>query len=251
MRGAPASEAIAAPLPVIRVLWLGVALLVVVGIVAAAGRGIFRSDLATRADPMRQQLLDALHRTDPFLPQRPGELVRFDRRFALNPVATLMHVLPGGLFLILAPFQFSSRIRSRYIRFHRWSGRILVLTAVVAALAGLYFGLLMPYGGTAEVAAIVFFGGLFLLAVVRGFLAIRSRQMPRHREWMIRAFAIGIGISTVRIVSAALDFAFTPAGIRPPDLFALSLWIGWGVTLVGAEFWIRYTRAYGRSLALA
>ena len=51
--------------------------------------------------------------------------------------------------------------------------------------------------------------------------------------------------------AAALDFALTPAGVRPPDLFALSLWIGWGVTLVAAELWIRYTRAYGRSLALA
>ena len=227
------------------------AVLVAVGIVAAVGRGVFRSDLATRADPLRQQILAAFHRTDPFLPQRPGELVRFDRRFAANPLATLMHVLPGGLFLILAPLQFSSRTRSRYIRFHRWSGRLLVLTAVVSAMAGLYFGLLMPYGGTGELTAIVFFGGLFLVAVIRGFLAIRRRQVPRHREWMIRAFAIAIGISTVRIVSAALDFALTPAGVRPPDLFALSLWIGWGITLGGAELWIRYTRAYGRSLALA
>ncbi len=248
---ATASETLPAPLVVVRVLWFVVAVLVAVGIVAAVGRGVFRSDLATRADPVRQQLLDALHRTDPFLPQRPGELVRFDRRFAVNPLATLMHVLPGGLFLILAPLQFSSRIRSRYIRFHRWSGRLLVLTAVVSALAGLYFGLLMPYGGMGELTATLFFGGLFLVAVIRGFLAIRRREVPRHREWMIRAFAIGIGISTVRIVSAALDFALTPAGIRPPDLFALSLWIGWGITLVAAELWIRYTRAYGRSLALA
>ncbi len=250
MRAATESALRAPPL-VVQVLWFGVAVLVAVGIVAAVGRAIFPSDLATRADPLRQQLLDALHRTDPFLPQRPGEIGRFDRRFAANPLATLMHVLPGGLFLILAPLQFSSRIRSRYIRFHRWSGRILVVTAVVTALAGLYFGLLMPYGGTGELTATLFFGGLFLVAVVRGFLAIRRRQVPRHREWMIRAFAIGIGISTVRIVSAALDFALTPAGIRPPDLFALSLWIGWGITLVAAELWIRYTRAYGRSLALA
>jgi uncharacterized membrane protein len=232
------------------VLWCAVAVLVIVGVAAALGRGIFRADLATRADPFRQQVLAALHREDPFLPQRAKELDRFDRRFAVNPFATLLHVLPGGVFLILAPLQFSSRIRNRYIRFHRWSGRILVLTAVVAAIAGLYFGLLMPYGGPGEVTAIAFFGGLFLVAVSRGFLAIRRGQVARHREWMIRAFAIAIGISTVRIVSGLLDFALTPAGLRPPDLFALSLWTGWAITLGAGELWIRYTRAYGRSLAV-
>ena len=37
-----------------------------------------------------------------------------------------------------------------------------MLTALVTAFAGLYFGLLMPYGGPGEVAAIALFGGLFL-----------------------------------------------------------------------------------------
>jgi hypothetical protein len=162
----------------------------------------------------------------------------------------LLHIVPGGVFLVLAPLQFSSRIRSRHIAFHRWSGRFLMVTSLVATLAGLSFGLRMPYGGPGEVSAILFFGSLFIFSVVRAFIAIRRRDVARHREWMIRAFAIAVGISAVRIVAAVLDIAFTPVGLAPPDLFALSLWTGWGLALAAGELWIRYTRAGERSLAV-
>jgi hypothetical protein len=59
---------------------------------------------------------------------------------------------------------------------------------------------------------------------------------------MIRVFAIAIAISTVRVVAGVLDVALTPAGFRPPDLFVVSLWTGWVITLGVAELWIRYTR---------
>jgi uncharacterized membrane protein len=225
-----------------------VILLVAVGVAAAVGRGLFRSDLATRADPVRQQALDALKRRDPFLSERRAELERFDRRFAENPRATLLHIFPGGIFLVLAPLQFSSRFRNRHLGLHRWTGRLLILTGIASALPGLYFGLLMPYGGPGEVSAIVFFGGLFLLALSRGFFAIRRRQVARHREWMIRAFAIAVGIGIVRLVSGVLDIALTPMGLRPTSLFALSLWVGWGIGLAAGELWIRYTRLHAPSL---
>jgi uncharacterized membrane protein len=233
-----------APGFVICALWVGVVLLVIVGVSAVVGRGVFTADFATRADPVRQQVMAALHREDPLVLKRPAELDRFDSRFAADPFLALLHILPGGIFLILAPLQFSSWIRSRHIRFHRWSGRVLIVSAFAAALAGLYFGLLMPYGGPGETTAVGFFGGLFLVCLGRAFFAIRRRQVARHREWMIRAFSIAIGISAVRVVAAIFDVAFTPAGLQPAVLFALSLWTGWAITLGAGELWIRYTRTW-------
>lgn len=203
---------------------------------------MYPTDFATRADPYREQLLQSFGRPDPFVSQRAAELDRFDGRFAAHPRLTLLHLVPGGLVLVLAPFQFSSRVRRRHLRLHRWSGRVLLASAVILSLSALFFGLLMPYGGPAEAAATALFGGVFLLALGRAFVAIRRREVARHREWMIRAFAIAIGVSTVRFVMPVLDLTLTPAGLRPPALFALSLWIGWAITLGAAELWIRYTR---------
>lgn len=234
-----------APQSLVRLLWAVTVLLVIVGVVAAIGRVAFTDDLTTRLDPLREQLMRALHRNDPFALQRPAELARVDGRFASHPFLILMHVIPGGIFLLLAPLQFSASIRTRHIRFHRWSGRILLPAALVSVVASLYFGVLIPYGGPGEAAAIALFGGLFLFAMIRAFVAIRRGQVARHREWMIRVFAIAIAISTVRVVASILDLALTPAGVRPPELFVLAVWTGWVITVGAAELWIRHTRPRG------
>jgi uncharacterized membrane protein len=225
-----------------RCLWGAVGLMMTIGVAAAILRGVFPGDLGARTDPVRQRVLRSLDRADPLASSRAAEIRRFDSRFAAHPVLTFLHILPGGTFILLAPLQFSSRVRSRHIRFHRWLGRGLVIAALISGLTALYFGLLIPFGGLGEGTAIAVFGGLFLAAVSRAFVAIRRHQAARHREWMIRAFAIALAISVIRLIAAVLDIALTPAGFRPDEIFVLSLWSGWIVTLGAAELWIRYTR---------
>jgi hypothetical protein len=118
----------------------------------------------------------------------------------------------------------------------------VALLVTLGVAAAVNFGLLMPYGGPAESVAIALFGALFLLALSRAFLAIRRHQVARHREWMIRAFAIALAISTVRVVGAAFDVLLTPAAVHPAPIFVLSIWTGWIVTVAAAEPWIRHTR---------
>src|SRR5437870_5475434 len=127
------------------VMRVTVALLATLGVAAAVNRALFRADAVTRAEPVRQQILDRFHRFDPFAQDRPAELDRFDRRFAAHPVITLLHVVPGGAFLTLALLQFSSRVRKRHLQLHRWTGRALLLTAFAIVFSGLFFGVLMPY----------------------------------------------------------------------------------------------------------
>ena len=227
-----------------RGLWCGIVLLVAIGVAASIGRGVFLSDFATRAEPLRQQVLHALGRHDPFLMERASDLSIFDGRFSAHPVSTVFHILPGGLFLLLAPLQFSSRVRSRFIQLHRWSGRLLVLAAIIAASTGLYFGLFLPFAGPGESVPIALFGGLLLYALLKAVVAIRGRQVALHREWMIRAFALALAISTVRIVGAVLDLTMTPAGFGPRPMFVVAIWTGWVTTLGAAEIWIRYTRSH-------
>ena len=221
--------------------WFGVILLAMIGVASAIGRGIFLDDFATRIEPGRQAFMDGL-RDDPRAAERAADVAWLDRRFAAHPIVTVLHLLPGGIFLVLAPLQFSARLRRRHIRIHRWSGRLLIVAAIIGAVTGMYFGLLMPYGGWGEAVAIAIFGGLFLGAIVRGFVAIRRRQVTRHREWMIRAFALALAISTVRLLMGVLDYALTPAGFTPRQNFVLAVWAAWLIHLAAAELWIRHTR---------
>lgn len=226
----------------IQLLWLTVITLALIGIGSAVGRGVFLGDFAARMEPWRADLMESLERNDPHAEERAADAAWLDRRFADRPVATMLHLLPGGIFLLLAPLQFSARLRRRHIRLHRWSGRLIVVAAIIGGVAGMYFGILMPYAGWGETVAIVIFGGLFLAAAVLGYVAIRRRQVARHREWMIRLFALGIAISTVRILLVLLDYLFTPAGLAPRHVFVLGVWAGWIITLAAGELWIRRTR---------
>lgn len=58
--------------------------------------------------------------------------------FAQHPTITSLHVVPGLLYLALAPLQFSPSIRGRFPAYHRWSGRLLAAIGLVIGAAALF-----------------------------------------------------------------------------------------------------------------
>lgn len=229
-------------------LWAGrgvsgvVLVLIGIGVAVSIGRVVFPADMIQRAEPARAALLKAFDRADPLALQRPAELARMDRPFVEHRFLTLLHIVPGSLFLVFAPLQFSARLRARHRKLHRYSGRILLTVITVSLIPGLFFGIVMPFGGRFEAVMIAALGIFFLYAMATAVMAIRRGEVARHREWMIRMFANVLAISTVRLVGGPIDFVLTPYGVAPADLFVLSIWTAWLLTLGGAECWIRYTR---------
>lgn len=231
--------------------WGLVIVLVLVGVAGAALRAANPTDSGTRMEPLRQWVFGALHLTQLRADERAAELDRFDSRFAAHRGATLLHIIPGALVLILAPLQFLTRGRARYARLHRWSGWVIVMLALVATGGALFFGIGMPYGGNPESIPIALFSLILLIALFRAVTAIRAGRVAEHRELMIRAFAVLIAISTVRFVAIPIDLFTTPLGLGPRAQFVLAVWTGWLLTLAAAEWWIRRTRAAAQRLDVA
>ena len=72
--------------------------------------------------------------------------------------------------------------------------------------------------------------------VYRALAHIRRREVAEHRQFMMRAFAVGGSVVTMRL----LDGAFFELNMLPErTLFSLTLWIGLGLNLGLAEWWIR------------
>ncbi len=163
-----------------------------------------------------------------------------DAGFATHRELTLVHILPGAIFMILMPLQFVRNIRARHIRFHRWSGRFLVAVGLVVGIAALVMSFKMSIGGSLETAATTFYGVLFLLFLLLGFWNIRQRRIKQHREWMIRAFAVGLGVATTRPVVALF---FVSGWTSPHEFFGIAFWIGFTITLLAGEAWIRLSRS--------
>ncbi len=166
--------------------------------------------------------------------------------FSYLSISSFLHIIPGALFMILAPTQFIATIRENHIWFHRLSGRILVVCGFVIGITALVMSFQMAIGGANETAATFVFAVVFLFALGKAFYHVRRREIARHREWMIRMFAIGLAIATVRPI-VGMFFVFTT--LSPHEFFGIAFWLGFTIHLIAAEIWINYTRAKEHSVA--
>ena len=160
----------------------------------------------------------------------------FDRRYALHPALAYAHIIPGVVYLLLAPFQISRRFRNRHLDLHRRIGRFLVPTGVVTGVFAVAFGIFFSFGGFAEASATVVFGVYFVVALVVAFAAIRVGDQVRHRRWMIRAFAIGLGVGSIRLWVGL----FQATGLLTFEAaFGVAFWIAFVIHAIAAEIWLR------------
>jgi hypothetical protein len=244
-----------------RLLRIGVIVVATVGLTAAVGRAFgvaitmkAHSNPVLDTSPLDEasvRVLGLLLRVSPdseTYAEAAEEDLLLARKYNTHPVTTLLHVVPAALFMVLAPLQFSRRIRSRHITWHRLSGYLLTAAAFPLVASGFYFGLAMPFAGFAETSAIVLFGALFLFSIAHGFVAIKSGNRVMHGVWMTRTFGIAIGVALQRVV-AMISALLTQ---RPPHAwFALSVWLGLLIGAASAELAVRSRRASVPSVKLA
>jgi uncharacterized membrane protein len=165
-----------------------------------------------------------------------------DDLFAHYPKLTLIHIVPGLLFMMLGPLQFSSRIRARYLGWHRLSGRIFVICGMVIGISALAMSVGMPaIGGVNQAAATTLFATFFLFALCRAFWHIRRREVALHREWMIRTYSVGLAVATIRPIIGVFFATSHFSGLMPHEFFGVAFWIGFVLHLIAAEAWIRST----------
>jgi hypothetical protein len=175
------------------------------------------------------------------LPNLPAPVAELDAAFAREPILILAHIIPALVFVVLVPFQFSARLRGRYPHVHRAIGRILMILAAIVGLSALLL-LRHPIGGITEVAAILFYDGLFLLAMAKAFVYARRRQIALHREWVIRGISVALGVATVRPIMGVFFATSRLTGLTPHDFFGIAFWTGFTLTYGFAEVWLRSSR---------
>ena len=179
-----------------------------------------------------------------------AQFAALDDIFARYPVLTLIHIIPGVLFMLLGPLQFSATIRARHLQWHRWSGRVYLLCSLIIGISALVMSVGMPaIGGLTQAVATTLFALLFLFALGKAYWHVRHREIAQHREWMIRAFAIGLAVATIRPIIGLFFATSRLSGLTPEMFFGIAFWIGFVLHFLAAEAWIRWTRSLRRSAA--
>lgn len=166
-------------------------------------------------------------------------------RFFAAPLPVALHIPAAIVFSILGAIQLSPGLRHRHPRWHRVAGRILIPAALAVALSGLWMTLAYPWArgdGQLVHAERLVFGTAMLLSVAMSVDAIRRRSFVAHGEWMIRAYAIGIGAGT-QVLTHLPWFVFVdphPSGVPR----AVMMGLGWVINISVAEWFIRRRGAH-------
>jgi hypothetical protein len=115
----------------------------------------------------------------------------------------LVHGVAGACALILAPLQFSDRLRSRFAKLHRVAGRVYILAAFVLAPLGAYIQYLDEgLAGASRSFTIASSTNAVLLMSTTGigFVFALKRMIPQHRQWMTRSYAVALVFFEVRFI---------------------------------------------------
>ena len=165
-----------------------------------------------------------------------------DEGFAQHRLLTTLHILPGLVFVLLGPLQFIRRLRQTRPRVHRWTGRIFVVAALIVGVTALVMSPQMAIGGALETTATSIFGALFLFCLCNAYRNARRRRFALHREWMIRTYAIGLAVTSIRPIVGVFFATQKLTHLTPHDFFGIAFWLGFTIQTATAELYIRRTR---------
>ena len=106
------------------------------------------------------------------------------------------HTICGTVALLAGPLQFSSRIRQRYPKFHRMLGRMYVISVFVGAFTGIALAAGRPgLPGTSMQ------GAAWIVCTTAALICARNRQIPQHRQWMARSYAVTFTFVSSRVLN--------------------------------------------------
>lgn len=167
--------------------------------------------------------------------------------FAYEPwIYFLMtHISFGSLALILGPVQFSEKLRAKSKTIHRTFGKIYMLSILIAGIIGVYLSV-KSTDGLASQLGFLSLCAVWLITTVMGFVSIRKREIQKHREWMLRSYAVTLVFITFRF------WAIIPVMITGTYglLYGLTIIYSWAFNLALVEWIIRSRRKSSQSYKL-
>ncbi len=118
----------------------------------------------------------------------------------------LPHGLAGACALILAPLQFSDRLRQRFTRLHRIFGRIYITGVFILAPLGAYIQYLEERIGGSRSGTIqtVVLALLLMSTTAIALFFILNRKVHQHRQWMTRSYAVALVFFANRLIPGVL-----------------------------------------------
>lgn len=117
-----------------------------------------------------------------------------------------IHGLFGILAMAVAAFQFSNRLRARYLWLHRIFGYTYVTSVFIAAPFAILVSLKLSRTFTSVAGNCMQSFGWFVTTAI-ALYCIRTRNVIQHRRWMIRSYPFAMVFTVTRTVQVFVPFS--------------------------------------------
>lgn len=124
----------------------------------------------------------------------PGDMI--------GNIAVFVHILLAFVVTFCGPLQFIPQVRSNFPRFHRFNGRVYLITALIISVAAIYmiWSREAIIGGLSGQIGTSLDGVLTIVCAVMAWRFAVKRQIATHRKWALRLFIVASGVWFFRII---------------------------------------------------
>ena len=137
-------------------------------------------------------------------------------------IAFYIHIIFGGIALIVGWLQFSSKLRSKNVKAHRFVGKIYIASALFSSFSGFYIALFAD-GGFWTSLGFSFLSIVWLGTTLMAYLTIRKQQIVRHQVLMTYSYAACFAAVTLRIWLPILILVIGHYG----KAYLVVAWLSW------------------------
>jgi uncharacterized membrane protein len=108
------------------------------------------------------------------------------------------HAFFGGLAMLLGVFQFSNRLRARYLQVHRTLGYVYVLSVFISGPLGYPIAKRIDNLSLAAASSVQAFGWIVTTAIA--LYCVRQGNITQHRRWMMRSYPFAMVFTVARLI---------------------------------------------------
>ncbi len=110
----------------------------------------------------------------------------------------IVHAFFGALALLLGAFQFSTRIRTRYLKIHRVMGYTYIVGVFVSAPFAIPVAMRLHTMSLVAASGVQSLGWMLCTAIA--LYCVRTGNIAQHRRWMMRGYPFAMVFTVARLI---------------------------------------------------
>lgn len=146
------------------------------------------------------------------------------------------HFTAASCALFLGPLQFIPYIRNRFIKFHRFSGKLYIIGSLISAIT-VFILLATTYSLPGAIPSLGFLAIIWIFTTLMAYVSIRNRNIKLHKQFMIRSYVCAFAFVFIRLLPE-INYMTGIFNFIEDDTMRYTIyeWICWVYPLIITEF---------------